>query len=115
MSVSEEKRLSLDLGISLTVKRDLHDGTGFGDATSPNGKFTLPIFQKLPYDLLSIGNHELYTTEIANQTYRQFAPKWNGRYVTSNVDFIDNGVRKPFSNRYAYYQTKFGLRIMSFG
>ena len=105
-------RLGVDL--LLVDSGDLHDGTGFGDATDPNGKFTLPIFKQLPYDLLSIGNHELYTTEIANDTYHNFAPNWGGRYVTSNVDFYDNGIQKPFSQRYAYYQTKFGIRIMSF-
>lgn len=105
-------RLGVDL--LLVDSGDLHDGTGFGDATTPNGKYTLPIFKQLPYDLLSIGNHELYTTEIANDTYRNFAPNWGGRYITSNVDFYDNGVRKPFSNRYAHWQTKFGIRIMSF-
>ena len=92
-------RLGVDL--LLVDSGDLHDGTGFGDATAPNGKLTIPIFKQLPYDLLSIGNHELYTTEIANDTYRNFAPNWGGRYITSNVDFIDNGVQKPFSNRYA--------------
>lgn len=105
------------LGVDLILidSGDLHDGTGFGDATTPNGLLTLPIFKQLPYDLLAIGNHELYTTEIANNTYHNFAPNWGGRYVTSNVDFIDNGVQKPFANRYAYWQTKFGVRIMSFG
>lgn len=104
------------LGVDLLLidSGDLHDGTGFGDATTPNGKFTLPIFKQLPYDLLSIGNHELYTTAIANDTYHNFAPNWGGRYVTSNVDIYNNGKRVPFSNRYAYFTTKFGLRIMSF-
>ncbi|GIZ38376.1 hypothetical protein CKM354_000179400 [Cercospora kikuchii] len=104
------------LGVDLLLidSGDLHDGTGFGDATTPNGKFTLPIFKQLPYDLLSIGNHELYTTQIANDTYHNFAPNWGGRYLTSNVDIYDNGVQKPFSDRYAYYQTKMGIRVMSF-
>ncbi|KIW68784.1 hypothetical protein PV04_04705 [Phialophora macrospora] len=93
---------------------DLHDGTGFGDATTPNGELTLPIFQKLPYDLLSIGNHELYTTEIANNTYHNFAPRWGGRYITSNVDFNLTGTPVPFSNRYAYWKSKQGVRIMAF-
>ena len=71
------------LGVDLLLvdSGDLHDGTGFGDATTPNGRLTLPIFKQLPYDLLSIGNHELYTTEIANDTYRNFAQNWAGRYV----------------------------------
>lgn len=104
------------LGVDLLLidSGDLHDGTGFGDATTPNGRLTLPVFRKLPYDLLSIGNHELYTTEIANDTYHNFAPYWGGRYITSNVEFNDTGVLAPFSQRYAYWQTKFGIRIMSF-
>ncbi|OQV06182.1 hypothetical protein CLAIMM_10794 [Cladophialophora immunda] len=104
------------LGVDLLLidSGDLHDGTGFGDATTPNGKLTLPIFKKLPYDLLSIGNHELYTTEIANDTYRNFAPYWGGRYITSNVEFNLTGTPTPFSNRYAYWETKMGIRIMSF-
>ncbi|EXJ93948.1 hypothetical protein A1O1_02341 [Capronia coronata CBS 617.96] len=104
------------LGVDLLLidSGDLHDGTGFGDATTPNGRLTLPIFKKLPYDLLSIGNHELYTTEIANDTYHNFAPYWGGRYITSNVDFNGTGVAQPFSQRYAYWETKFGIRIMSF-
>jgi len=106
---------SLGVDLILTDSGDLHDGTGFGDATTPNGKLTLPIFDQLPYDLLSIGNHELYTTEIANDTYTNFAPRWGGRYLTGNVDIYDNGVRKPFSQRYAYWQTKMGVRIMAFG
>ncbi|KAK4939746.1 hypothetical protein LTR10_020030 [Elasticomyces elasticus] len=105
---------ALGVDLLLVDSGDLHDGTGFGDATTPNGELTLPIFKKLPYDLLSIGNHELYTTEIANDTHHNFAPNWGGRYITSNVDFNLTGVAKPFSQRYAYWQTKFGIRIMSF-
>lgn len=105
---------AMGVDLLLVDSGDLHDGTGFGDATTPNGRLTLPIFKQLPYDLLSIGNHELYTTQIANDTYRNFAQNWGGRYVTSNVDIYDNGVRKPFSQKYAYWQTKFGIRIMSF-
>lgn len=114
--VREMKAKADALGVDLLLvdSGDLHDGTGFGDATKPNGKFTLPIFKQLPYDLLSIGNHELYTTEIATETYRNFAPNWGGRYLTSNVDFNDTGIVKPFSDKYAYWQTKFGVRIMSF-
>ncbi|KAK4629618.1 hypothetical protein CLAFUW4_07823 [Fulvia fulva] len=114
--VSKMKAKADVLGVDLLLvdSGDLHDGTGFGDVTTPNGKFTLPIFKRLPYDLLSIGNHELYTTQIANDTYHNFAPNWGGRYVTSNVDIYDGGVQKPFSERYAYFETKMGIRIMSF-
>lgn len=115
--VNKMKARADELGVDLLLvdSGDLHDGTGFGDATKPNGAKTMPIFKKLPYDLLSIGNHELYKNDIANETYHNFAPHWSGRYVTGNVDFNDTGVIKPFSDRYAYWTTKMGVRIMGFG
>ncbi|BFZ57100.1 hypothetical protein PYCC9005_004150 [Savitreella phatthalungensis] len=108
------------LGVDLIVADagDLHDGTGIGDlAGSVNGQYTLPIFGETIKDniVASIGNHELYTAPIANDTYYNLAPRFNGRYLTSNVDFYDNGTWKPFSNRYAYWQTKFGVRILALG
>ncbi|ORY78225.1 Metallo-dependent phosphatase-like protein, partial [Protomyces lactucae-debilis] len=115
--VSRSKAIADRLGVDLLLldSGDLHDGTALGDNSSPNGALTLPLFANLPYDVLSIGNHELYTTEIATNTYNTFAPKWGGRYLTSNVDIYINGTRRPFSDRYAYFTTKFGLRILSFG
>lgn len=106
------------LGVDLLVadSGDLHDGTGYADlGTSLNGELSVPIFKTLPYDLLSIGNHELYTPQIANDTYYNLAPNFGGRYLTSNVDFYVNGSYRPFSQRYAHWQTKFGVRVMSFG
>jgi 2',3'-cyclic-nucleotide 2'-phosphodiesterase (5'-nucleotidase family) len=114
MSKMKAKADVYGVDLLLVDSGDLHDGTGFGDATKPNGKLTLPVFEKLPYDLLSIGNHELYTTEIANDTYHNFAPRWGGRYVTSNVDFNLTGKPVPFSNRYAYWKSKQGIRVMAF-
>jgi 2',3'-cyclic-nucleotide 2'-phosphodiesterase (5'-nucleotidase family) len=45
--------------------KDLHDGAGLSDASSPNGNISNAIFENVDYDLLTIGNHELYVTEIA--------------------------------------------------
>ncbi|KAF9326523.1 hypothetical protein BGZ91_001893 [Linnemannia elongata] len=69
---------------------DLHDGNGLGDATPVNGQYTRPIYQKINYDALSIGNHELYVNEVAENTYRDFVPGWGKRYL-------------------------FGTRVMSYG
>jgi hypothetical protein len=75
------------------------------------------IFEEVDYDLLSIGNHELYVTEIAYETFTRFSKIYGDRYVTSNVQILNNAtgsfeyVGKPSR----YFTTKQGLRIMAFG
>lgn len=55
---------------------DLHDGNGLSDATSPDGEISMKIFERLNYDLLTIGNHELYLAEVAYQTFDGIAKLW---------------------------------------
>lgn len=47
---------------------DLHDGAGLSDATTPDGAISIKIFDDVDYDLLTIGNHELYLADVAYQT-----------------------------------------------
>ncbi|KAF9408232.1 hypothetical protein BGZ94_002385 [Podila epigama] len=96
---------------------DLHDGNGLSDATPKNGQVTNPIFQKINYDALAIGNHELYLNEIAEDTYRNFAPKWGRRYLTSNTFIKDAHTNKtvPIGRLYNKFRMKFGTRVMSYG
>ena len=71
----------------------------------------------MDYDLLTIGNHELYVTEIAYGTFANFSAAYGEKYLTSNVEIIDRvtGEWRPVGNRYRYFKTKHGLRIMAFG
>ncbi|EEB07841.1 phosphoprotein phosphatase [Schizosaccharomyces japonicus yFS275] len=96
---------------------DLHDGTGFSDLTTPDGIYTDEIFKNLPFDVLTIGNHELYNSDVSKYTYSSFVPHWNGRYLTSNVDIFDpnTGKQVPFGKRSYYFTTSHGVRIMAFG
>ncbi|KAI7826568.1 Metallo-dependent phosphatase-like protein [Gamsiella multidivaricata] len=96
---------------------DLHDGNGFSDATPLDGQDSNPIFEKINYDVLAIGNHELYVNAVAEDTYKNFAPKWGRRYVTSNVFFKDGLTNKtvPLGNLYNKFRMKFGTRVMSYG
>ncbi|KAL9116051.1 MAG: hypothetical protein Q9227_000419 [Pyrenula ochraceoflavens] len=61
------KQTAGNLGVDLLLvdTGDLHDGAGLSDATSPNGRISNPIFEEIDYDVLTIGNHELYLTDIA--------------------------------------------------
>lgn len=96
---------------------DLHDGTGLSDATKKDGELSMPVFDEIDYDLLAIGNHELYVTEVAYQMFNTYAKKWGDKYLTSNVKILN-----PETNEYEYvgathryFTTKQGLRIMAFG
>jgi 2',3'-cyclic-nucleotide 2'-phosphodiesterase (5'-nucleotidase family) len=84
----------------------------------------------MPYDILTVrlslidraeletpqlGNHELYRFEVAKDVATRFVPKWDGRYLASNVDITLDGVRQPFASRFRRWRTERGLRIFSMG
>lgn len=108
-----------NLGVDLLLidTGDLHDGNGLSDASSPNGAVSNVIFENVDYDLLTIGNHELYITDIAYETFNQFSKVYGERYVTSNVQIINpsTGAFEYVGQKYRYFTTAHGLRIMAFG
>ena len=101
----------------LIVKGDLHDGAGLSDATLPDGVVSNRIFENIDYDLLTIGNHELYLTDIAYETKLNFSQYYGDKYLTSNVQILNNatGQFEYIGKQYRYFTTALGLRIMSFG
>ncbi|MCJ1440189.1 MAG: hypothetical protein MMC23_000672 [Stictis urceolatum] len=113
----KHKADSLDVDLLLIDTGDLHDGAGLSDATIPNGLVSNPIFENIDYDLLTIGNHELYLSDIAYFTADQFAKYYGDRYVSSNVQIYNNatGSYEDIANKYRYFTTQHGLRIMAFG
>ncbi|CAG8950703.1 hypothetical protein HYFRA_00002913 [Hymenoscyphus fraxineus] len=108
-------RLGVDL--LLVDTGDLHDGNGLSDSTSPNGLLSNPIHQEVDYDILTIGNHELYVTEIAYETFANFSKSYGEKYLTSNVEILNPATNQYeyIGNKYRYFTTAQGLRIMSFG
>ncbi|CAB4254429.1 similar to Saccharomyces cerevisiae YHR202W Putative protein of unknown function [Maudiozyma barnettii] len=100
------------------IKRDLlvidtgdkHDGNGLTDATSPNGLEANEIFNSLDYDLLTLGNHELYSAERAVFEYYTTAMsyRFKDKYISSNVNFITaTGDEVPFGNKWRYFVTPY--------
>lgn len=96
---------------------DRHDGNGLSDITSPNGLKSTPIFIKQDYDLLTIGNHELYFWENSKQEYETVVNHFQDKYVCSNVDIrLDNGLFVPLGLKYKYFTTPIrGIRVLAFG
>ena len=96
---------------------DLHDGAGRSDATTPNGVLSNPIFDNVDYDLLTIGNHELYVSSVAYEHFYNFSRVWGEKYLTSNVQILNqtSGQFQYIGRQYRYFTTPNGLRIMAFG
>ena len=64
-----------------------------------------------------VGNHELYVTEVAYQTFNDFSKFWGDRYLTSNVQILNpsTGAFEYIGKTHKYFTTAHGLRIMAFG
>ncbi|KAJ4383374.1 hypothetical protein N0V86_001421 [Didymella sp. IMI 355093] len=113
----KQKANKLGVDLLLVDTGDLHDGAGLSDATSPNGLISNPIFENVDYDLLTIGNHELYVTEIAYETFSNFSKVYGDKYLTSNVQIKNpsTGAFEYIGAQYRYFTTERGLNIMAFG
>lgn len=84
---------------------DRHDGNGLSDVTTPNGAKSLPIFIEQDYDLVTIGNHELYEEPNSRQEFEIVAKHYGDKYVASNVEYrLQNGTLVPFGSRYRYFE-----------
>ena len=95
---------------------DRHDGNGFSDVTTPNGLYSTPVFLKQNYDLLTIGNHELYVWENSLQEYDLVVNHFPDKYVSSNVEIRINDTFVPFGNKFKFFSTPVtNTSILSFG
>ncbi|KAI0597982.1 Ser/Thr protein phosphatase family protein [Biscogniauxia sp. FL1348] len=108
---------NMGVDILLVDTGDLHDGAGLSDATSPDGEISMKIFDKVDYDLLAIGNHELYLADVAYQALNEISTYWGDKYLTSNVQIIsqETGQWQYIGKTQRYFTTEHGLRIMAFG
>ncbi|WBW73515.1 5'-nucleotidase, NT5E family [Schizosaccharomyces osmophilus] len=117
--INHMKQLAEEKDVDLLVvdTGDLHDGTGLSDLTNPPGSWTNDLLKNVPYDVLVAGNHELYLPIVMNDTYHNFIPSWNGRYLASNVDMYDEktDTYTPFGEKYAIFDTPHNVRILSLG
>jgi hypothetical protein len=105
-------------GVDLLVvdTGDRAEGNGLWDASDPKGNYTRAILSKLDLDLLTTGNHELYNGTTALNEFLEFIPRWNGQYLSSNIDINVTGEWEPLANRSLSFTTdNLGLKITSFG
>ncbi|KAG8725534.1 hypothetical protein FRC09_011261 [Ceratobasidium sp. 395] len=103
---------------------DIHNGNGLSDgfpAGGIDGQESNKFLRQLPYDVMAIGNQELYLYPVANDMHTNFAPKLNGRYLTSNVNITvfdkksNSSVSVPLGERFAKFETKQQRKVTAFG
>ncbi|KAI6041598.1 Metallo-dependent phosphatase-like protein [Pisolithus marmoratus] len=123
--VTHMKQIALEKNVDLLLvdSGDVHDGTGLSDGYPPGGvdaHESNKFLERLPYDLMAIGNHELYVYADTYDVYTNFVPQLHGRYLSSNANitvFNPDGeaVSVPVGNRYVKFTTAKGRRITSLG
>ncbi|EGO00572.1 hypothetical protein SERLA73DRAFT_166873 [Serpula lacrymans var. lacrymans S7.3] len=123
--VAHMKQIAIekDVDLLLVDSGDLHDGTGLSDGFPPGGvdaHDSNKFMEMLPYDVMSIGNHELYIYADTLDMYNNFIPNLHGRYLSSNANitvFNEEGepVSVPIGNRFTKFTTRKGRRVTSLG
>lgn len=119
--VAHLRKQAASKGVDLLVvdSGDLHDGAGFSDAP-PSGQVAGQVADDfhlmVNYDLMSVGNHELYNYTIALNTFTHLVPHTNGRYMASNVNItLPSGQEVPMGKRFVKFRTPLGRRVTSLG
>ncbi|KAF8952193.1 Metallo-dependent phosphatase-like protein [Flammula alnicola] len=119
----KEIAIERDVDLLLVDSGDLHDGTGLTDGFPAGGidaHDANQFIKKLPYDIMAIGNHELYIYANTLDMHQNFAPAFNGRYLSSNVNITllnEKGevVNVPVGDRFAKFKTRKGKKVTSLG
>lgn len=73
------------------------EGSGLSDASvyvsGVHGVELFPLIAKMPFDALTIGNHDLYlNSTIGHMVDADFINHWNGTYLTSTVRNATTGL-----------------------
>ncbi|KAK0497263.1 Metallo-dependent phosphatase-like protein [Armillaria luteobubalina] len=123
VSHMKEIAITKDVDLLLVDSGDLHDGTGLSDGYPPGGvdaHESTQFLTELPYDVMAIGNHELYVYANTLDMHQNFVPKLNGRYLSSNanitlVDQNNKTVDVPVGSRFAKFKTRKGRNVTALG
>ncbi|WVQ83059.1 hypothetical protein IAT38_005197 [Cryptococcus sp. DSM 104549] len=97
---------------------DHHDGSGLVSSSPTSASQAEDVFSMLPYDIITIGNHELYHYDDALDIYEN-QDRWDGKYVTSNVNITvkdGKGFKSvPIGKTHMKFETKQGRKVTAFG
>lgn len=91
---------------------DWIDGTGLSLDGETN--HLVPLIQKMPFDIVNTGNHELYKSDVIDHMLQPggFIDWWGTRHLASNI--VITATNQPLSNRYTILEGK-NSRVLVFG
>eukprot|EP00929_Paragymnodinium_shiwhaense_P101829 TRINITY_DN65016_c0_g1_i1.p1 TRINITY_DN65016_c0_g1~~TRINITY_DN65016_c0_g1_i1.p1 ORF type:complete len:542 (+),score=48.36 TRINITY_DN65016_c0_g1_i1:67-1692(+) len=91
---------------------DINDGTGL--STDPPVEL-VPLLQRMPWDVVTVGNHELYKNEFIDYLVRPggFVEHWGDRYLTANV--VNRTTGKPIGSTHKFLHGMHGTTLLAFG
>ena len=113
--VHHMRREAAARGVPLWVvcSGDIVDGTGLSDITPVAGEFLTPLLKQMDYDVLTLGNHELYVnTTVTNLRDSGFIEHWQGGMLTGNVAWAADA--SPVGGRYRVL-TQAGVSVLTLG
>ncbi|BGP50766.1 hypothetical protein JCM10450v2_006692 [Rhodotorula kratochvilovae] len=117
----DARRRGVDL--LLVDSGDRVDGNGLVDAEPsphPKGYTALSIFSRVPYDIVTTGNHELYKYPVADYVSSVMHDKFGERWVVSNVNITSQDeagreTERLLGNRLRRFTTAQGRQVVAFG
>jgi len=95
------------------VNGDWIDGTGLAMNGDPS--HLVPLLEKMPFDALNVGNHELYRKDVIEYVTRPggFVKWWGDGYLSSNVVLAQS--MEPIGSRYKVLRGKqYSLLVFGF-
>jgi len=96
---------------------DMNDGTALSGLAPNHVTYLAPLFRAAEYDVLNLGNHELYTNAVGCPVLglndSGYIGSWNGRYLSSNVVWA--GTTTSVGSRYTVLEGEFGAKLLVFG
>lgn len=107
-----------DQDIFLVNNGDFVDGTGLSETMDGENdpEFLIPLLEKMPYDAVNVGNHELYSKKNIEFMTRPggYVDWWGDRYITSNIHKVPKDptknladeAKEPLGNHYKILKGK---------
>ena len=95
---------SKGMDLWFVVNGDWIDGTGL--SLNGNIEYLTPLLERMPWDALNVGNHELYKDKVVTDFMRPggFVEWWGDRYLSSNVRHVQR--QQPLGERYRFLRGK---------
>ena len=101
-----------DKDLWFVMNGDWIDGTGL--AMDGDSSHVIPILEKMPFDVVNTGNHELYRSTVVEYMTRPggFIDWWGDKYLASNV--LLARTKQSLSNRYIVLEGR-NSNVLVFG